>query len=116
MKCERATAHEGEGEQMAAVTVTMQMNVGANEAGDWASRRAGRTATGTGWMLARTDAMGVASNELMIRLHGLRGAVEAMRSEPTGPTLSHNHSTRSCIGYGNPIGYRGMRFITRVAG
>lgn len=101
---------------MAAVTVKMQVNVGTGDAGDWANRTAGRAATGTGWMLERPRTMSAAGYELIVRLSGLRGAIEAMREDAHGPTLSMNHSSRASIGYGNPIGYRGMRFVTRMVG
>lgn len=95
------------------VNVMMQLNVGANEAGDWANRRTGQSATPTALLPGRV-AHSHESVELVIRLHDLRGAVEAMRNDSHGPTMADTRTMRGTIGYGSPVAYRGLRFILRA--
>lgn len=96
------------------MTVTMQLNVGANEAGDWANRPSREAASATGWLLPTESAIARRSYEIMIRLHDLRGAVEAMRGQPHGASLAYTNSRPAHVGFGDPIAYRGMRFMTRA--
>jgi hypothetical protein len=95
--------------------VTLQLNLGHNEAGDWANRSAGEAATAT------ADADGGRNmilpdepqHELMIRLHDLRGAVEVMKDQPHGITIAETRTARASIGYGDPLMYHGMCFLVR---
>lgn len=88
------------------LTITMQLNVGLNEAGDWANRSAGNAASAT-----REPQVALAQDELLIRLHSLRGAVEAMQNETHGDTLADTRTRRGSVSYGEPSLYRGMGFI-----
>lgn len=92
------------------LTVTMQLNVGNNEAGDWANRTAAvAIPTGTPARLAPGQ------DEILIRLHGLRGAVEAMRSETHGASIADTRTSRSSVGFGTPAMYRGISFVLPVS-
>ena len=88
------------------LTVTMQLNVGNNEAGDWANRTAAAAiATRKPVRLAPRQ------DELLIRLHSLRGAVEAMRAETHGATIADTRTRSASMGFGTPALYRGMSFV-----
>jgi hypothetical protein len=88
------------------LTVTMQLNVGINEAGDWANRSAGKAASGT-----RLRDLAAPQDELLIRLHSLRGAVEAMQGEPHGTSVTDTATHRNSVNYGDPSLYRGLGFL-----
>jgi hypothetical protein len=94
------------------LTVTMQLNVGLNEAGDWANRSAGCAAKSTG---RRSGSQAARRNdEAMIRLFDLRGAIEAMRQAPCGTSLADTRTSRSNVAWGDPVHYRGMSFVLRA--
>lgn len=97
-------------------TVTMQLNVGADEAGDWANRSAGDAGSATSVDAATPVAAPTSSadDELLIRLHDLRGACEAMRSEPVGVSLADTRTGEGELGYGTPALYEGICFTVPV--
>jgi len=95
------------------LTVTLQLNIGTNDAGDWANRSAGDAGTATQASVstpAPRQRSG-ARDELLVRLHGLRGAVEAMRSETYGETLAVTGTSGAALRFGTPALYHGMGFI-----
>jgi hypothetical protein len=96
-------------------TVTMQLNAGLNEAGDWANRVVTAEATPTGSQLPTEARQRHVRHELAIRLHGLRGAVEAMRGDTNSVDLATTASSDAPLAYGNPIAYQGLRFVLSPA-
>ena len=100
---------------MAGTTVTMQLNAGLNEAGNWANRSVATIATPTGWQLPAEVQQRHMQHELAIRLSGLRGAVEAMRAEPCGVDVATTASADAPISFGSPVAYQGLRFMLTPA-
>jgi hypothetical protein len=96
---------------MAGTTVTMQLNAGLNEAGDWANRAVTAETTATGWQMPAEVAERHVRHELAIRLHGLRGAVEAMRADANSVDLATSASADAPLTYGTPVAYQGLRFM-----
>ena len=89
------------------LTVTMQLNVGNNVAGDWANRTAA-AAIGT---LKPVRRLAPGQDEILVRLHSLRGAVEAMRADTHGASLADTRTARASMAFGTPALYRGMAFF-----
>lgn len=94
--------------------VTLQLNLGHNEAGDWANHISGDGVTATTCAEGSNPLLpSQPQSELMIRLHDLRGAVEAMKDEPYGATIAETSTANASIGYGDPLMYHGMCFLVR---
>jgi hypothetical protein len=83
----------------------MSVHVSGADATQWASRVA-ETMPRT--MIERHP---LDTKEIIVRLSDLRGAVEAMRGVPASVNIGESRSTSGQIRYGDPVGYRGMRFL-----
>lgn len=83
----------------------MHVNISGPDATDWASRAAAAQPQ----TAPRRDVLD--SNEVMVRLFDLRGAVEVMRGNPVSATIGESRSSRGAVCYGDPAGYRAMRFL-----
>lgn len=96
-------------------TVTLQLNA-IDVAGDWATRSAGNARTGTGRLgsgVRRDGTQGV-TDETIVLVSQLRGAVEAIRRGAHSPNIAESRSDVAEIGWGTPALYCGMRFAFAV--
>ncbi|MCB0878581.1 MAG: hypothetical protein KDC46_06330 [Thermoleophilia bacterium] len=95
---------------MTTTTVTLQLNA-TNVAGDWATRSAGTSRSGTGH-LGRTSRIfrSRRTDEVAVHLFDLRGAVESIRKSPFSSSMVENRTDAVEVGYGTPLMYHGIRF------
>lgn len=89
--------------------ITMQLNA-IDHAGDWATRRAGQSRTATVATRMGRRAEDRVADEVAVRLHDLRGAVEAIKTGEHSPTLADTRTTHASLDYGTPAAYSGMWF------
>lgn len=107
-----ALPHDFNGEHDADMStfVTLQLNA-IDVAGDWATRPAGESRTGTGDLGASTRQLrSVTGGELAVYLSELRGAVEAIRRGEYSANIAETRTQFAELGFGTPIAYRGLRF------
>lgn len=95
-------------------TVTLQLNA-TDAAGDWATRTCGDSRTGTGSLGDGIRATPRITDDVVIHVSELRGAVEAIRRGPSSINLAETRSDAGDITWGTPALYCGMRFAISFA-
>jgi len=93
------------------LTVTMQMHVNHDDVADWASRRDDYARNNTARMLWSGAENREACDEVLIRLHDLRGSIEAIKSGAVGETIADTQTGVGSYGYGSPACYHGLLFM-----
>lgn len=96
-------------------TVTLQLNA-TDVAGDWATRPAGTSRTGTGALGARSRGVNAGrQDELAVYLSELRGAVESIKRGAHSPSIADSRTNVAELGFGTPALYCGIRFVVDYA-
>lgn len=93
------------------VTVTMNMHVTHDDVADWASRREDAARTATARMLTTGAENREARDEVLIRLHDLRGSIEVIKGGVVSETLADTQTARGSFGFGTPACYQGLLFM-----
>ena len=95
--------------------VTMQLNA-TTAAGDWATRPAGEARTGTGALGAASRRIASRrTDEVMVYMSELRGAVEAIRRGAHSPNIADSRTETLDLSFGTPALYTGIRFAVGYA-
>ena len=93
------------------LTVTMQMHITHDDVADWASRRADSARSATARMLWTGAENRDARDEVLIRLHDLRGSIEAIKEGAVSETIADTQTGVGTYGYGSPACYHGLLFM-----
>lgn len=91
----------------------MNLHIAHDDVAGWASRPVSRSRSATARMLMSGAEQRTARDEVLIRLNGLRGSIEAIRTGAQADTLADTRTNRADIRFGSPACYRGLMFVFR---